>query len=159
MTRSQDIVSVTTTVLTRLAPHLPAYDRQIEFMAEPSMAGGNGRGSGVSDPTAGAVQNAEKWLNRQRQLRADLVGLLHSVRAVEREMLAVLAEAPLSDRERMRASCKEVFCGKWASVNPKTQQADKKGFCVDCWRDERSAQRAEQRATTSATLDAVAAVC
>lgn len=138
MTPQQNIVRATAKRLVHLANFLPDYDRMIEFMASPSMAGGNGRGSGVSDPTAGAVANAEKWLSRQRQLRADLVGLAHTVAAKEREMLTVLAEAPLTDRERMRASCKEVFCGEWASVNPKTQQANLKGWCENhYWKDYR----------------------
>ncbi len=134
MTPQQNNARTAARLLVHIANHLPAYDQQIAFQAEPSMAGGGGRrASGVSDPTAGALANAEKWLQRQRQLRATLVGIAHSVKAAERELLEVLAEAPLTERERMRASCKEVFCDEWASVNPKTQQADRKGFCIACY--------------------------
>lgn len=133
MTRSEDTLEAIAKIAIICRSGIAAYDRQIEWQAEPSMAGGSGRRAGVSDPTPQAAENAEAWLAKQRQLRADIVGVHAALRKIERTMLAVLEEAPLlTERERMRASC-VCGCGEVAAVNPKTQQANLKGFAKGCY--------------------------
>lgn len=133
MTRAEDTLEAVARLALVCRTGIRAYDNQIAWQAEPSMAGGGGRRAGISDPTPMAVQNAEEWLAKQRQLRADIVGVHAALRKIERTMHAVLDEAPiLNDRERMRASC-VCGCGEWASVNPKTQQANLKGYAKNCY--------------------------
>lgn len=133
MTRTEDTLEAIARIALVCRTGIRQYDAAIAWNAEPSMAGGSGRRAGISDPTPGAVQNAEVWLAKQRQLRADIVGIHAAIRKAERTMLAILDEAPvLNERERMRASC-VCGCGELASVNPKTQQADRKGFSIKCY--------------------------
>lgn len=133
MTRTEDTLEAIARIALVCRTGVREFDAMIAWNAEPSMAGGSGRRAGISDPTPGAVQNAEVWLAKQRQFRADVVGIHAAIRKAERTMLAILDEAPvLNDRERMRASC-VCGCGELASVNPKTQQADRKGFSLKCY--------------------------
>lgn len=140
--KPKDRLELARSVIGDIVKAWDTYESTIAELAEPSMGGGGGRPSGISDPTGTAAAAGEPWTQHRRETVALITELLGNARGIERRMVQVVSATSKPDKTTTRCSGQwDATCTEMASVGP-TGRPDRAGMCIRCGKAEQRAKKA-----------------